>query len=129
MGLINWTSKNVTEDMIDVSSETLVKVLAMAPLELQNRWTGKLMYTPNTRNVAIRVELRKQMNGTSVLIKIHSRSWSSKDKIIQITMNQALQLTVDEMDEMRMVIDEGIAVYKHPALWIKLNEYKEKNRR
>ena len=134
MGMVEWTTENVSEDMIDVSSETLMTVLSMSPEALQHRWKGELMYLPGSASdTEISVVLRKNIYGCEVKIIIRDKTvrrigvngGHAENRMVQMSYSQTLHATLEDMAEMQVAIDEGISVYRHPALWRKLNAWKE----
>lgn len=132
MGIVRWESDTVTEDMFSESDDALMRVLSMDPKQLENRWAGKLIVQPRATQHRISVELRKPMTGTNVLIKIYAdmrgKLGGTVNNLIHMSMNAAVRMSEEDLEEMNMAIAEGIAVYKHPKHWIKLNKYLEESK-
>lgn len=129
MGIVNWTgtkAKNAMKD-IETSSEVSMLLLKKTPDELKSRWQGKLIMPMMSggrgagSKRTIMVELRKSL-GANVLIKIYDNKSREGNKLVHISMNEAARMSAEDVSEMNLAIAEGIAVYRHPAAWIKLNK-------
>ena len=129
MGIVNWTDtkdKKAAED-IESSKDATMFLLKMDPQQLASRWIGKLKIQDvdfSEQPKLISVELRKSF-GASVLIKIFDRKIRSRgdgNKLVHISMNSTVHMSEGDLEEMNLAIAEGIAVYRHPGAWIKLNK-------
>ena len=129
MAIVNWTTDNVDETQLVVSSDVTMMLLQMTPKELNCRWQGKLIIKPRAKfkSDKVRVELRKSLYGASVVIKIFDRVLSGKNVLVNMSMSAAAGFTTEEMNEMNFAVAEAIAVYKLPDHWIKLNKYIEES--
>ena len=129
MGIVNWTDTKGSKAALEIesSSEVTMMVLQMTPAQLSKRWQGKLIMPMMSggrgagSKRTIMVELRKSL-GANVLIKIYDNKSREGNKLVHISMNEAARMSAEDVSEMNLAIDEGIAVYRHPAAWIKLNK-------
>lgn len=129
MGIVNWTDergKDAAKD-IESSSEALMHLLKMSSQQLDNRWKGSLIVEPEeSRDRRVRVVLKKQFYRSEMHIEIYDRNImigdEPKDIFVNISTVSVAGLTVEELKEMHLAIEEGLAVYRHPAHWIELNK-------
>lgn len=126
MSIVQWSTVNVDISQIESSEEVTLALLKMDPEQLINRWEGRLIIKPRG-SPRISVELRKLVGGCNVLIKIFDlqNPLTNENKLIHISMNAMARFTVESLNIMNLAIAEGIAVYRLPEPWIRLNKYRE----
>lgn len=117
MGMVIWEGDNVDESQLEPSADATVAILQMDEKQLAGRWKGKLI--ANIRaEPRVSVELRRH----GMVIKIHDeRMARGENRMVNISMGETVRMTPENIAEMKLAIDEGIAVYRLPDHWVKIN--------
>ena len=136
MGIVAWTGDNITEDMFEPSEELLLAVLQMNARQMADRWKGKLEVKPGAQKQRICVTLKKNVNGTELIIRLHRnpvRTWHKEDQLVHkhqkevnIALSGKVAMDLDDLREMNLAIEEGLQVYRYPKHWQELNAYDER---
>lgn len=117
MGMVIWEGDNVDESQLEPSADATVAILQMDEKQLAERWKGKLI--SNIRSMPrVSVELRRH----GMVIKIHDFTGFGENKMVNISMGETVHMTPENIAEMKLAIDEGIAVYRLPDHWVKINK-------
>jgi len=128
MSIVRWKTDNVDVSQIEADGEVTLALLKMDPKQLEDRWEGKLIIKP--RGIPRgSVELRKLIGVTNILIKIYDDDVRTKEnRLVHMSMNSSVSLTENDLNIMKLAINEGIKVYRLPDHWIKLNKYLEESK-
>jgi hypothetical protein len=125
MSIVQWGGENeVTQEMVTSTEEGVMRLLTMDQKELSDRWKGELEYKPRAQHKIV-VILRKQVCGSSVIIKIYDdrgRNSTRTNRRVHIYFESTVSFLPEELEMMNMAITEGCSVYTHPTYWKMLNK-------
>lgn len=129
MAIVNWQDEKGKAAALEIqnSDEALIRVLAMTPEDLEDRWQGTITVEPHS-SPAIRVDLVRRDKWGEMTISIFDRQ-GPEYNLVSIISNGRKTMSEEDMNDMHLAIEEGIKVYKNPTAWRNLNTYKAKSDR